>query len=75
MISKEHSKLKLFDFSIDWTQINFDNIDLNKPISNLTLTDLIWCLRKRKFTEQVIVIVLDKIRENWTYIDQYYIIQ
>lgn len=47
MIDPAQSTLPLHAFSHNWTQIQFDSINLQKPISDLTLPDLLWCLRKR----------------------------
>lgn len=72
MIDPTQNALNLRNFSSDWTQVHFDCVNLQKPISALTLSDLIWCLRKRIFTEPIVDLVLDKIRDNWTKIDQHY---
>lgn len=72
MIESSHRLLPLRAFSKSWIQIQFDYVDTQKPISELTFNDLLWCLRKRIFTEQVIDLVLDKINDNWSKIDQYY---
>lgn len=72
MIDPAQSALPLHAFSRNWTQIQFDSINLQKPISDLTLPDLLWCLRKRIYPEQIIDLVLDKINDNWNKIDQHF---
>lgn len=72
MIAPEHLHHKLLDFSRQWQSPQFDTVNLFKTLNELTPADLNWCLRKRQYLHQVIDIVLDRIRENWSLIDQYY---
>ena len=62
----------LYSYSSNYENRSFDERSLNKPISDLTLEDLNWCLRNRLFLQQVIDIMMNKIEENWEKIDQYY---
>ncbi len=74
MIAKEYQNLQLRDLSISSKSIDYDRLDIYKPIGTLTLTDLSWCLRRRDYLEPVVAIVLDKIEENADAINRYFTI-
>lgn len=72
MMQKDLNNLTLFDFSMNWDQINFDSRSLNKPISELSLEDYNWCLRNRLFLNQIIDLTIYQIENNLDKIDKYY---
>ncbi|MEN2400840.1 hypothetical protein GKZ90_0013725 [Flavobacterium sp. MC2016-06] len=72
MTNKNLQSLTLYNFSVDYYQINFDNKDINKPIVDLSLEDINWCLRKRLFLDQIIDITIQKIENDWEKIDIFY---
>ncbi|MEY5049103.1 MAG: hypothetical protein RLZZ175_2462 [Bacteroidota bacterium] len=72
MINIEHQKFHLNHFSYSWESIGFDSINISHPVSELTLNEIYWCLRKRIYLNPIIEICIDKISENWGQIDIYY---
>lgn len=73
MIAPAHQHRRLSDFSHAWPVVQFERLDLDKPIAHLTLSDLAACLRKRCYLDPVIDLVLDHIRDHWAQIDRYYL--
>lgn len=59
-------------YSMNWSNKSFDERNLQKPISELSLEDINWCLRNRYYLNQILDITINKIEANWDIIDQYY---
>jgi hypothetical protein len=72
MIAPEQRAYFLHDFSTSYEQIKYDKLNIRKPISELSLTDFHWYLRKRIHLELIVELVLDLIEERWAEIDIYY---
>lgn len=66
------TELTLYSYSSNYENRSFDERSLNKPIDELTLEDINWCLRNRLYLHQVLDLFTDKIETNWEKIDQYY---
>ncbi len=66
------TELTLYNYSSNYENKSFDERNLNKKISDLSLEDLNWCLRNRQFLHQVIDLVIEKVEENWEMLDKYY---
>lgn len=62
----------IYHYSVQYENKSFDERSLNKPISELSLEDINWCLRNRFYLNQILDLVLIKIETNWQDIDQYY---
>ncbi|TPG38196.1 hypothetical protein [Flavobacterium pectinovorum] len=72
MTNQDLKSLTLYDFSVDWNQSDFDTKNIHKPIADLSLEDINWCLRKRRFPDQIIDITIQKIETDWEKIDVFY---
>ena len=62
----------IYHYSVSYENKSFDERNLNKPISELSLEDINWSLRNRYYLHQILDLVLIKIEDNWQDIDQYY---
>lgn len=72
MTNQDLKSLTLYDFSLDYSQSDFDAKNINKAIADLSLEDSNWCLRKRRFLDQIIDITIHKIENDWEKIDAFY---
>lgn len=63
---------RLYDFSENFSQKEFDVRNINKSISDLSLEDYNWCIRNRYFLNQIIDLTIYEIEKNWDKIDKYY---